>query len=132
MLKTVILRTWNSFNAKFWPRWKDRKNSYQVRQILALSCKVIALILVYNNMKDLRVSNIFKEIKLEEVSSKLKSEKSFQRQSFTKYLRLTLVFMWNREQWKSLISIFEEFFTSFNKIFILAGRLHTRLSFYEV
>ena len=33
---------------------------------------------------------------------------------------------------KSLISIFQEFFASINKIFILAGRLGTRLSFYEV
>ena len=33
---------------------------------------------------------------------------------------------------KSLISIFQEFSSSINKIFILARRLDTRLSFYEV
>ena len=33
---------------------------------------------------------------------------------------------------KSLISIFQEFSSSINKTFILAGRLGTRLSFYEV
>ena len=33
---------------------------------------------------------------------------------------------------KSLISVFEELFTSIDKIFILAGRLGTKLSFYEV
>ena len=33
---------------------------------------------------------------------------------------------------KSLISVFEEYFASFNKIFILAGRLGTRLSFYGI
>ena len=33
---------------------------------------------------------------------------------------------------KSLISVFLEFFASINKIFILAGRLGTRLSFCEV
>ena len=33
---------------------------------------------------------------------------------------------------KSLISVFQEFFASINKIFILAGRLGTSLSIYEV
>ena len=33
---------------------------------------------------------------------------------------------------RSLISAFQEFFASVNKTFILAGRLDTRLSFYEV
>ena len=33
---------------------------------------------------------------------------------------------------KSLISVFQKFFASVNKIFLLAGRLSTRLSFYEV
>ena len=33
---------------------------------------------------------------------------------------------------KSLISVFQEFSASINKTFILAGRLGTRLSFYEV
>ena len=53
-------------------------------------------------------------------------------QSFTKYLRLTLVFMWNGAQAKSIISIFQEIFAGVKKIYILAGRLGTRLSFYEV
>ena len=33
---------------------------------------------------------------------------------------------------KSLISVFQEIFASFNKIFILAGIMGTRLLFYEV
>ena len=33
---------------------------------------------------------------------------------------------------KSLVSVFQEFSASINKTFILAGRLGTRLSFYEV
>ena len=33
---------------------------------------------------------------------------------------------------KSLISVFQQFFTIIDKIFILAGRLGTRLSFYGV
>ena len=33
---------------------------------------------------------------------------------------------------KILISVFQEFVANINKIFILAGRLGTRLTFYEV
>ena len=33
---------------------------------------------------------------------------------------------------KSLISVFQRFFASMNKILILMGKLDTRLSFYEV
>ena len=43
-------------------------------------------------MKDLRVTKIVKEIKFEGVSRELEAKKCFLRQSFTGYLRLTLVF----------------------------------------
>ena len=43
-LKNVLKQTWKSFNTKFRLQWK-RKNIYQVRQILALFCNLIALIL---------------------------------------------------------------------------------------
>ena len=61
-------------------------------------------------MKDLRVTKIVKEIKFEGVWGELEVIICFQRQPFTKYLRLTLVSMWNsalREKFKSL------FFNSF-------------------
>ena len=41
-LKNVLKQI---FNTKFQPHWKDRKSSYQVRQILGLFCHLIALIL---------------------------------------------------------------------------------------
>ena len=44
-------------------------------------------------MKGLRVTKILKEIKFEAVWDEFESIKVFQRKSFTKYLRLTLVFM---------------------------------------
>ena len=44
-------------------------------------------------MKDLRDVRIVKEIEFEVVWGKLESKKGFQRQSFTEYLRLTLVSM---------------------------------------
>ena len=44
-------------------------------------------------MKGLRVIKIVKKIKFEGVWGELESKKGFQRQSVTKYLRLTLAFM---------------------------------------
>ena len=44
-LKIILDQTRKAFNTKFGPQWTDRESSYQVRQILALSCKLIALIL---------------------------------------------------------------------------------------
>ena len=44
-------------------------------------------------MKDLRVSKIVKEIKFEGTWGELQAKKCFHLQSFTKHLRLTLVFM---------------------------------------
>ena len=40
--------------------------------------------------------------------------------------------MWEAHCGKGLIAIFRDFFASINEIFILAGGLGTRLSFYEV
>ena len=48
------------------------------------------------------------------------------------YLKLTLVFMWDSELRKSLSSVFQEFSTSINKIFILVGTPDTKLSFHKV
>ena len=46
-------------------------------------------------MKDLRITKTVKEIGFEEVGDESQEKNRFQRQSFTKYLRLTLVFMLN-------------------------------------
>ena len=48
------------------------------------------------------------------------------------YTSQTLVFMWNSALRGSSISIFQDFFTSIDKMFFLEGRLCTRLSFSEV
>ena len=94
-LKNVLNQTWRSFNIKLQSQWKDRKSSYIVRQILALFCNLIALILEWHCVKGLRVNKIVKKIKFEGIWGELAVKKCFQRQSFTKYLRLTIVFMWN-------------------------------------
>ena len=131
-LKNTLKQTWNPCNTKFHPQQKHQKSSYQVRRTLALFCNLICLISGHNSIKALRVTKIVKEIKFEEVWGKLKSKKGFQIQSFTKYLRLTLVFLEIVHYGKSLTSVFQECFDSINGIFILKWRLSTRLLFYEV
>ena len=44
-------------------------------------------------VKGLKVTKIVKEIKLEEVWGELEARNCFQRQSFTKYLAQTVVFL---------------------------------------
>ena len=44
-LKHFLKQTWKSFNTKFQPQWKYQKSSYQAKQILALFCNLIFLIL---------------------------------------------------------------------------------------
>ena len=44
-LENVMHQTSKAFNTKFGPQWKDRKSSSQVKQIFALFCKLVALIL---------------------------------------------------------------------------------------
>ena len=44
-LKNVLKQTSNYFNTKFGTQSKDRKSSYQVREILAIFSNIIALIL---------------------------------------------------------------------------------------
>ena len=53
-------------------------------------------------------------------------------QSVTGYLRLTLGLMWNCAQRKELIYVFQKFLAGIVKMFILAGRLSNKLSFYEL
>ena len=53
-------------------------------------------------MRGLRVTKIVKEIKFEGVWAELEATGCFQRQSFTKYLTLTLVFMPNIAQREKL------------------------------
>ena len=56
-------------------------------------------------MKGLRVTKFVKKIKFGGIWGEIEAKKCFQRKTFTKYLRLTLV----------LISVFQEFFAHFPK-----------------
>ena len=78
-------------------------------------------------MKGLRVTNIIREIKFEGGWGRLEAKDCFQRQPYKKYLRQTLAFCELSHYGKGSISIFEEFSATTDKIFILGGRLGTRL-----
>ena len=60
-LKNILKQNWTSFNIIFWPLWKDRKNSYIIRQVLALFCKLSALILGKNSGKRITNTKIAKK-----------------------------------------------------------------------
>ena len=64
-------------------------------------------------MKGLRVTKIVKEIKFEGVLGELEAKKLFLIQSFTNYLRLSLVFMWNS-------ALQKKFNFCFSRVFLLA------------
>ena len=95
-LKNVLNQTWSSFNTKFQPHWKDLKRSYQVWQVLghflALNCSKFSLNQV---RKALELTRKSKKLNLKGVLDELESKEGLKRQYLAKYLRLTLVFMWN-------------------------------------
>ena len=76
-------------------------------------------------MEGLRDSKIFNENKQEGIWDKLEVKQCFQRESFIKYLRVTLVFI-------AKLSAFQGFTAGVNNAFFLARRLSTRLLFDEV
>ena len=78
-IKNVLKQTRNSFNTKFQAQWKARRSSYQLKQILAVFCNLIPLILGQSSVEVLGVTEIVKEIKFEGVLVKLESKKRFLR-----------------------------------------------------
>ena len=78
-LKNVLRQTRNSFNTKFQAQWKACSSSYQLKQILAVYCDLIPLILGQSSVEALGATEIVKEIKFEAVLDKLKSKKMLER-----------------------------------------------------
>ena len=100
-LKQALKKPQWNFHTKFRPHWKDRKRRYQVRQFSALFWYLIALTLGLNNGRSLGLTKTLQETTFRVIWDKLKAKKCFQKQTFTKYLRLNLFIMWNsapREQ----------------------------------
>ena len=131
-LKNVLKQTRNSFNTKFQAQWKACSSSYQLKQILAVFCDLIPLILGQSSVEVLGVTEIVKEIKFEKVLDNLKSKKIFQRIQLTKNQRLTLVPCEIMHYGKKFHFCFPRVSASINKISILGGGLGTRPSFCEV
>ena len=61
-------------------------------------------------MKGVRVTKIVKEIKFEGVWGELESKGRFKRQSVTKYLKVTLVFMEDGALWERFYCYFSDDF----------------------
>ena len=76
-LKNVLDQTWKVFNTKLGPQWKDWESSHQVKQILALFCKLVIWILGSNCVKGLRNTEIVKVIEFGRVSGKLIAKELF-------------------------------------------------------
>ena len=72
---------------------KIGKTVIQVRQNLALFRNLVALSLCWNCMKTLTVTKIVVKMNFEEAWDTLEAENIFQRQSWTNYVRQTVVFM---------------------------------------
>ena len=72
---------------------KIGKTVIQVRQNLALFRNLVALSLCWNCMKTLIVTKIVVKMNFEEAWDTLEAENIFQRQSWTNYVRKTVVFM---------------------------------------
>ena len=66
-LNNVLKQTWNSFNTKFQPQWKDRESSNQVKEILELFLPLHCSNFRLLQCEGLRVTKIFKKIKFEGV-----------------------------------------------------------------
>ena len=79
-LKNVRKQTWNSFKTKFQDKCKAWKSSYQVKEILAVFCYLIPLILGQSSMESLRFTKIVKESRFERARGELESKRSFQKQ----------------------------------------------------
>ena len=58
--KSALHQSWKDFNPKFGPQWKAQESTDQVSKNLALFYKLVALILGYHSVKDLRFMNVFK------------------------------------------------------------------------
>ena len=132
LLKNFLKQTWKSFNTKLWPQWKDPKSSYKIRQILALFCDWIALMLSKNCLKALRVTKTVQKAKFERVQAELEGKICFQKQSFAKCFRLTQVSMWNSTLRAKFDFSFSIALYYYSQIFILARRLVNSFMSYEV
>ena len=116
-----ILKKLKVFGTKFWSQWKHRKSSYQVRKTLVLFRNLVPLILGENSVNNLRVMKIDNGSKFEKIWGVLSLRKGLKTQSFTRYLILILVFMWNSALPDNYFLFFKRFLLVLRKISFWQG-----------
>ena len=122
-LRNILKQAWKSFSAKFRPKWKDQRSTYHVRHILALFCNLIALILIKTVWKALELPKLSKKLSLKG-SGASERQKMFSETVIHKIFDINSSFNMKYCTIRKVKSLF--------KTLILAARLGTRLSFYEV
>ena len=91
LLKKLLKESWNSFNVKYETQLKERRNSYQVKQILGLfltfNCSKFTLRKCekFYSQQNYQRNWVWRSLQGDRI------KKSFQRQYFAKYLGATLV-----------------------------------------
>ena len=85
-LKKHRLLNLKGFQYQIWTSVKSWESISQVRQILALFCISVALILSWNCVKGLRVPNFDKQIKFEGIWGRVRSKKLFAERTTHKIL----------------------------------------------
>ena len=82
--------------------------------------------------KALELSKLSNKSNLKGSGASFEARNCFERQSFTKYLRQTLVLCEIAHYGKSSVSVFQKIFTSTDRIFISGRGPGTRQEFYAV
>ena len=112
-LKNILKHTWKSFNTKFWPQWKGSKKQSASKKILALFCHLVAR----SFGRNCKWNQVWRGL-----SGKLEAKHWFQTQSFTKYFRQILVFMWNSEIRENLNFCYWAVFCKYQQIYYFGGK----------
>ena len=61
--KDTLDQTWKSSNTKLGPQWKDQEGSSKVRQVFGSFFSLVALILGWNSVKGVRLTEFVKKKK---------------------------------------------------------------------
>ena len=65
--KDTLDQTWKSSNTKLGPQWKDQEGSSKVRQVFGSFFSLVALILGWNSVKGVRLTEFVKKKKKKKI-----------------------------------------------------------------
>ena len=124
--KNIKDQAWKSLDTKLGPYWKDWKRSYQVRQILSSFLQ-----LSYSNFwSRLQSYQYYQRSQVWRGLGQVRSKKLLPKTTMDRTFE-TLIFSWNSALRENFNFYFSNLFAIIDKIYILTGRIGTRLSFYE-